>query len=841
MMQWHSCKKKCTDALLFFRLGDFYEAFYDDANQMAKELNLTLTARQGIPMCGVPFHTAESYIDKLLAKGYKVAIAEQVTVAGQTKGIMPREITRIVSPATVVSSELLSDKKNNFFASVVEQSRVFGLSWIDLTTGSFHTKTLENTSDLLNELSKIQPKEFLLDPAFQKTHPNLLKELSFSFPFLINEQPVLEIPKSLEILKAQIQEEHLERLKSNEHMATLLAASSLLFYLKEALCLSLDHIHSLESTSHIEHLRIDRTTMRHLELTESLHERSNRNTLLELLDETKTPMGGRLLVQWLQAPLFNQAMIEKRQILIGALLSKSPLFEETLSSIRDIERLMMKVASFMAGPKDLLSLGRSLHPLPKIKQLLEEMPEPLFKELSFQIFDSETLNRTILDALSENPPLRATEKGIFQTGFDPRLDHLRELTQNSVDWVSAYQQTLRQQTGIKTLKVGFTKAFGYYIEISKAQSMSAQNLPESFQRKQTLTNAERYITPELKEFEHQILSAEERAKALETELFLELRAKVAERSIEVQQAAKTLARLDVLCSLAKVAKEQRWSRPEFEEGALLKIVGGRHPIVERAIGRSSFVANDTSLSQEAQMMLITGPNMAGKSTYIRQVALIVILAQMGSFVPASSVRMSLVDQVFSRIGASDDVARGQSTFMVEMSETAHILNKATSKSLVLLDEIGRGTSTYDGISIAQAVAEYLLTTPNQQAKTLFATHYWELTSLSDTFSHIQNFQTAVQETSSGIVFLRKIVAGGTDKSYGIHVASLAGIPEKAILRAKERLKELEMTPTKPRLPTPSEPTQTSLLEEEIRDLNINALSPLEALQKLFTYQNQLKR
>ena len=829
MAQWQECKTKAKDALLFFRLGDFYEAFYEDAQSISKEIGLTLTARQGVPMCGVPYHSAELYIDKLIARGHKIAIAEQTEDPKGGKGLIKREITRTITPGTIVTSQLLKDKRNNYFASIGKVGVVFGLSFIDLTTGEFHALELDREEELLDELFRIQPAEFLVGRKFLEHHPLFLKELSHSFPFVTNERAELDLKIGQEILQAQFPKgTHL-----SGQVAAIITASALLSHLKGELQLNLDHVTSLHTEPLSQFMSIDRATMRNLELTESLLDRGGKNTLLELLDETATPMGGRLLSHWIKYPLLSCVEIEKRQEAIAAWLAHPETAKKTtaaLEQVRDLERLTMRIVSRLASPRDLLAMGLSLARLPDIKQAVAQIPP-----LAVQFFDSESLSQKLLASLVDTPPLRLGDGDIFRDGVDPELDALRRISKDSMQWMAGYQSKLREETGIKNLKVGYTRAFGYYIEASRSH---ADKIPPSFHRRQTLVNGERYITEELKQFEQQFLTAEERAKAIEAQLFEKLRAETSLFSTQINTAAKTIARLDALLSLALAAKRMRFIRPTVDSSALLEIKGGRHPIVERAIGASSFIANDTSLNPDRQMMLITGPNMAGKSTYIRQVALIAILAQMGSYVPAESAHVGVIDKIFSRIGASDDLARGQSTFMVEMSETANILNNATSRSLILLDEIGRGTSTYDGISIAWAVAEFLLTTAERQAKTLFATHYWELTRLETEYPHAKNYQIAVREIPSGIVFLRKIIAGGTDKSYGIHVAKLAGLPTAVIQRAEERLLSLEAKHPRKRmlwdeqLPLFTPPAPEHPVVSELKNLDLNQITPIQALQKL---------
>jgi len=753
MIQWEACKAKAPEALLLFRLGDFYEAFHEDAKLISKEIGLTLTGRQGTPMCGVPFHTADSYIDKLVAKGYKIAIAEQMEDPRSVKGLVKREIVRIVTPGTLVNSGLLSDKRNNYFACIAGNE----LATLDVSTGEF--RIVKTSNDLADELHRIRPSEILTNCE--------LPELRF--PCVVNKREFKE------------------------------AVPALLSYLKE-LNLRLDHVAEPVVDSLQSYMALDRSTLANLEI----------DTLLELIDQTATPMGARLLATWIKHPLLQVSEIEKRQDAVEAFL-KTPIL---LQDVRDLERLMMKTSANYGTPRDLLALGLSMSKIPAIQEALANFTAPEIVQCQSALSDPVSIK--ILSVLSDSPPLRIGEGDVFKDGVHPELDRLRTLSRDSITWMANYQVRLREETNIKTLKVGYTKAFGYYIEVSRAQG---DRIPAGFQRRQTLVNAERFITEELKNYEYQVLTAEERSKALEIQLFEQLRSEVARHSAAINRTAKAIGRIDALLSLAHVAKEHKWNRPLVDDSDLFEIKEGRHPLVEKSVGRASFIPNDTSLSH--QLMLITGPNMAGKSTYIRQTALIAILAQIGSFVPATSARIGLVDKIFSRIGASDDLARGQSTFMVEMTETANILHHATAKSLVLLDEIGRGTSTYDGISIAWSVAEYLMR--EIRAKTLFATHYWELTQLPGAL----NFQVAVQETADGVVFLRKIIRGGTDKSYGIHVAKLAGLPTKVIRRAQEMLKELESKPKK----KPDE--QLTFIESpvvaELKKLNVDRMTPIDAL------------
>ena len=848
MAQWEACKAQAKEALLLFRLGDFYEAFYEDAKLISKEIGLTLTARQGIPMCGVPFHASESYIDKLIAKGHKIAIAEQTENPKEVKGLVKREIVRIVSAGTIVSSQLLKDKSNNYFVSVAQIGMLYGLAVLDITTGEFRALEMEHTAELIDELYRLRPTELLVSRKFKQAHINLFVELSHGFPYVLNEKEEWRFdPKSAhDLLLSHFEVQTLDGFGLKGQLASIAAAGALVGYLKQELQLRLDHVRTIVSEPLQNYLSLDRSTLRNLELTES-STGTSAHTLLSYLDQTATPMGGRLLRHWIKHPLLFLPDIQKRQDAVAEFLNRASPIHTMLQEVRDLERLMMKITARYATPRDLLALGLSLSQLPRIREALASFATEEIALHREKLIDP--ISSKILSSLLESPPLRIGEGDIFRDGTHEELDRLRTLSRDSLSWMAQYQNRLREETGVKTLKVSYTKAFGYYIEVTRAQS---EKIPATFTRRQTLLNAERFITDELRHFEHQVLTAEERSRALEAKLFEELRAEVAKHSATVTSVATAIAKLDCLLALALVAQEHRLTRPLLDTSDILDIREGRHPIVEQAISRASFIPNDAILSQKEQLMLITGPNMAGKSTYIRQVALIAILAQIGSFVPAASARIGLIDKIFSRIGASDDLARGQSTFMVEMAETANILNNATSRSLVLLDEIGRGTSTYDGISIAWAVAEYLLTTPQKQAKTLFATHYWELTRLEQEIPNAVNYQVAVQETPEGIVFLRKIIRGGTDKSYGIHVAKLAGLPYKAIKRAEEMLFSLEAKAPRgkkkseeerqlPLFLAPKEDPRFLELSAYVRSLDIDRLTPLEALVRLSELRKNIEK
>ncbi len=797
MLQWQACKQTAGSAVLLFRMGDFYEAFYDDAALISRELDLTLTRRQEIPMSGVPYHCCETYIDQLVSKGYRVAIAEQTEDPKKVKGLVKREVVRVVTPGTVINSSLLSENSNNFFAAVTRVGSVFSLAALDLTTADFRVIELESEQDLLNELYRLHPTELLTPRKFQEKHPILLEEFKLTYNCLITpyEDWRFEHQSAYDFLVSHFQVHSLDGLGLRGMVSAINAAGALLGYLQEVLYLPIEHVKSIQTYSTAHYMALDRATQRNLELIEPLHrEGSRKNTLLGLLDKTGTPMGGRLLRNWIKRPLLSMEEITKRQDAIQAFLTHSAAIDQLsqlIEGVRDMERLMMRISSGYASPRDLAALRVSFEPLPAIKLLLQKLRSaaPLIQEMEQNLDDLPAMINLIAQAIVDEPPIRVSDGKIFRDGFHRELDELRAISRDSQSWLAAYQIRLRDETGIKTIKVGFNRMSGYYIEVSKGQ---AERMPEFFQRRQTLTNAERFITPELKDFETKILTAEERIASLENELFNAVRLEVAKYAAPVMRTAQALAAIDCLRALSEAARLHHYTRPIVDNSSLLHIVEGRHPVIEGSGAGEKFIPNDTELdNQDNRLFIITGPNMAGKSTYIRQVALITIMAQMGSFVPAKTAHIGLVDKVFTRIGASDDLSRGQSTFMVEMTETANILNNATARSLVILDEIGRGTSTYDGISIAWAVAEHLLLTEERMAKTLFATHYWELTKLEGKIPGAVNYNIAVHESADHIIFLRKIVRGGTDKSYGIHVARLAGLPSPVIARAKEILTHLE--------------------------------------------------
>ncbi len=853
MLQWHECKKKSEGSLLFFRLGDFYEAFYSDAITLAKELDLTLTKRHEIPMAGIPFHTSEAYIDKLVGKGYRVAIAEQIEDPKLVKGIVKRDVVRIVTPGTLINSSLLSEKSNNFIASLSLFNQTLGLGVLDLTTAEFKLLEFETFPSLFDELSRLKPKELLVSEKTMNLHEASLKELQsqISCSLLLRDQWHYDPEQTLKFLTNHFQVLSLDGFGLQGMHAAIHAAGSLLSYVKDELNVSIDHIQTIHKELSGKYMSLDSVSLRHLEILESLHEKQNQNTVLHLLDLTQTPMGARLLKNWLTHPLLSVEEIQKRQKAITFFLSFPEIKEllDSLAEIKDLERLIMKVETGFASPKDLLGLKISLNEAPTILSLLKNTSSPLLKHLIQKLCDVSAVTQKIHNALSDDPPFRVSDGNVIKEGFNAELDELKLLCGHDHRWIAEYQNSLRAETQIKTLKVGFTKAFGYYIEVSRGQ---AEKMPTSFQRRQTLLNAERFITPELKEYEYKVLSAEDKIASLEAHLFQALKLEIAIYGKVIREIAYAIAQIDCLLSLAQTAVKHNYTCPLVDEGSLFHIEEGRHPVIEASLRSDSFIPNDTLLdSEENRLFVITGPNMSGKSTFIRQVALITILAQIGSFVPAKRAHIGIIDKVFTRIGASDNLTKGQSTFMVEMTETASILHNVTSRSLVILDEIGRGTSTYDGISIAWAVAEYLLTTSGKQAKTLFATHYCELTQLEGKIQGAINYNVAVHESNKDVVFLRKIIRGGTDKSYGIHVAKLAGLPFSLLNKAQDMLKTLEKGSLKkdPKATFKKVEAQLSLFasfnpgEEEVlkklKALDPNQITPMEALRILSEWKKEI--
>ncbi len=839
MAQWQSCKDSKPDAILFFRLGDFYEAFHGDAETLSKELDVTLTQRHGIPMSGVPFHAAEGYIEKLVSKGYLVAIAEQTGDPKTSKGLVKREITRTISSGTTLSENLISDKSPSFFACLTQVNATLGLALLDHTTGELIACEFENVSQLSDELFKRQPKELLTSAKTIKDKQELLDELSHHFNTRVTMQDhyLFDHQSACDFLTRHFNTQTLDGFGLKGMCAAINAAGALLVHIADQRSLSIDHILAIKPNFTTDFMAIDKATQRGLELIQPLFQSHEQHTLLHHLDHTCTPMGARLFRSWIIHPLLSPDQIKARQD-ASIELSNHLDISGTLKTIRDLERLMARISSGYSTPRDLLTLKTSLDALPAIQALLDKLQAPHFRKII--LCDHKAINDLISTSISDRPPLRLSDGGTIRASYNQELDELRDLKANSQSWIAKYQMQLREQLGIRTLKVSFNKAFGYSIEVSRGQS---DKMPEMFHKRQTLINTERFISPELKEYEQKILGAEEKIAKLETTLYENIKCAVLKERSAILKTAKNIARFDCLYSLAVMTKKRGYTKPTVDNSDLLHIEGGRHPIIEEALPAHSFISNDTHLDPKNRLFVITGPNMAGKSTYIRQVALMTIMAQIGAYVPADKAHIGIVDKVFSRIGASDDLARGQSTFMVEMTETANILHNATNRSLIILDEIGRGTSTYDGVAIAWAVADYLLTTPSKRAKTLFATHYFELTDMENKTPGAINYNIAVHEAEDRITFLRKIQRGDTDKSYGIHVARLAGLPTVAIEKAKQMLGRLEKTAPAPKTSS----KQLSLFNtpkpdpmiEELKGLDIHHMTPIEALQKLAEMQKRI--
>jgi DNA mismatch repair protein MutS len=836
MKQWHRCKVQAKDAILLFRMGDFYEAFYEDAELASKLLDLTLTKRANTPMAGVPYQNIDPYIDRLVAKGYKVAIAEQMEDPKYAKGIVERKIVRTISPGTIVASSLVQDKNYNYILCVHEENGQYGISFIDCTTTTLNILIVERT-ELLNELYKVRPAEILCTKKFFKSHPDIFNELRLGYPVAVTTCDQ-DIPftqdRAESFLKRHFKVHTLDGFGLQNEPCSIISAFVVLAFIKETLNTNISHIKEIKHLE-LEHvMNLDKATQANLELLEPLNN-NHKSTLFDLIDHTHTPMGTRLLKEWLKRPLLNLEMIQERQESVEEITKNSlclKRLQKDLPQIKDLERLMMKISTHFATPKDFLALKYSLFQVPKVKEATDECTSELIKKCNTSLEDTSTLATYLDKAISDEAPFRVSEGGVIKKGFNQELDALRTMHLSSTHWLLDYQEKLRKELNIKTLKVGFNRIFGYYIEVSKAQS---KNMPQSFAKKQTLVNQDRFISQELKTFEEKVLSAEEQTLALEQKLFQEIREYVAESFDLVVHISKSIGILDVLCSFAYLAIKMDYTRPRLNDSTHLEIEQGRHPVIEASLIDEPFISNDCFFNEQCRMMILTGPNMGGKSTYLRQIAHICILAQMGSFVPAKFASIGIIDKIFTRIGASDDLARNQSTFMVEMAQTANILNNATPNSLIILDEIGRGTSTFDGIAIAQAVIEYLYT-QKQAPKTLFATHFFELTKLEKALPKVKNFHVAVQEDEK-ITFLHKTRPGALEKSYGIFVAKLAGLPPFVINEAKKILQGLEQkaktchhTPQS-LFETPKNPIEKKWIAQ-LKKIDLNTTTPMQALHFL---------
>ena len=865
-------KEQYKDCILFYRLGDFYEMFFDDAIRISRELELTLTGRdcglkERAPMCGIPYHAVEGYLNRLVAKGYKVAICEQVEDPKTAKGIVKREVVRIVTPGTNLDTQALDETKNNYIMCIVYIADRYGVAIADISTGDYFVTELPDSSRLMDEIYKFSPSEIICNEAFYMSGMDLdamrdkLGITIYSLDSWYFDDAICE-----RILKEHFHAGTIEGLGLADYDCGVIAAGALMQYLVETQKRDLSHISHLTIYAAGKYMLLDSSTRRNLELCETLRDKQKRGSLLWVLDKTKTAMGARTLRKYVEQPLIDKESIVKRLDAVAELKDNAICREEIreyLNPVYDLERLVGKITYQSANPRDLIAFQSSLSMLPSVKCILKDMESDLLKEIYEELDPLEELCDLVGRAIQEEPPLAMKEGGIIKDGYNEEVDRLRKAKSEGKNWLADLETKEREKTGIKNLRIRYNKVFGYYLEVTNSFK---DLVPDYYTRKQTLANAERYIIPELKELEDTILGAEDKLCALEYELYCEVRNTIAAELTRIQRTAKAVAKLDVIASLALVAERNNYVRPKINEKGVIDIRDGRHPVVEKMIPNDMFIANDTYLDDKKQRIsIITGPNMAGKSTYMRQAALIVLMAQLGSFVPASSANIGLVDRIFTRVGASDDLASGQSTFMVEMNEVANILRNATSKSLLILDEIGRGTSTFDGLSIAWAVVEYISNSKLLGAKTLFATHYHELTELEGKISNVNNYCIAVKEKGDDIVFLRKIVKGGADKSYGIQVAKLAGVPDPVINRAKEIVEELvtaditgkvkniavQGSETKKKTQKKLDEvdlTQFSLFDtvkdddvlNELKELDISHMTPMDAMNKLYQLQNKLR-
>ena len=873
MKQYMETKAQYQDCILFYRLGDFYEMFFDDALTASRELEITLTGKncgqeERAPMCGVPYHAVESYLNKLVSKGYKVAICEQVEDPKTAKGIVKRDVVRIVTPGTNLDTQALDETRNNYIMCIVYIADRYGVSVSDITTGDYFVTEIPDSAKLMDEIYRFSPSEIICNEAFYMSGMDLdgMKDRlgitiysldSWYFDDDVCRQKLLE----------HFQVTSFAGLGLADYDCGIISAGALLQYLLETQKNSLSNLTHITPYAAGKYMMLDSSTRRNLELCETLREKQKRGSLLWVLDKTKTAMGARTLRKYVEQPLIDKNEIEKRLDAVAELKDSAISREEIreyLSPVYDLERLITRIAYGTANPRDLTAFRSSLEMLPHIRYILEEMQSELLKNVHDDMDPLEDLCTLVKDAIREEPPIAMKEGNIIRDGYNEEVDKLRRAKSDGKEWLAKLENDEKEKTGIKNLRIKYNKVFGYYLEVTNSYK---DMVPDYYTRKQTLANAERYITPELKELEDMILGAEDKLYALEYEIYSQVRDTIAGEIERIQKTAKAVAALDAFASLAVVAERNNYTRPKINEKGIIDIKDGRHPVVERMIPNDMFIANDTYLDDKKhRISIITGPNMAGKSTYMRQTALIALMAQIGSFVPAKSANIGLSDRIFTRVGASDDLASGQSTFMVEMTEVANILRNATSKSLLILDEIGRGTSTFDGLSIAWAVVEYISDSRLLGAKTLFATHYHELTELEGKISNVNNYCIAVKEKGDDIVFLRKIVKGGADKSYGIQVAKLAGVPDLVIERAKEIVEELSdedvtakvseiavrerSEKKRPKVKKYDEVdiAQMSLFDtvkdddvlEELKNLDVGNMTPIDALNTIYRLQNKLK-
>ncbi len=862
MQRYLETKEQYKDCILFYRLGDFYEMFFDDAITASRELELTLTGKdcgqeERAPMCGVPHHAAEIYISRLIAKGYKVAICEQLEDPKTAKGIVKRGVIRVVTPGTIVESNMLEEKKNNYIMSIYKAGIYFGIAICDISTGEFYSAEIKDNNNfplLLDELARYSPSELVINGLMSDSTEELdkIKERFSSYitryadKFFENKVDTLN-------LRFNIQDPNGRKVENfEENTLAIPAINALIQYIEQTQMTALDNINKITLYKISKYMSLDINARRNLEITEKMRDKSKKGTLLWVLDKTSTSMGGRLLRRWLNDPLVDTVEINNRLNAVKELKDDMILrgeIEENLKKVYDIERLSSKMSYGNANARDMVTLENSLAKLPEVKKSLEKCSSIMLKDLYNNLDELQDIKELIERAIVDDPPMTVKEGGIIKLGYDEEIDKLKTATTEGKNWIIQLEADEKEKTGIKNLKVGFNKVFGYFIEVTKS---NLNQVPDRYIRKQTLTNAERFITEELKNLENQILGAEEKVINLEYNAFTAIREEIAKNIKRLQKSATIVATLDVLASFAQVAEDMNYCMPEVNSSGTIDIKGGRHPVIEKIIGAGAFVENDTYLDEgDNRLSIITGPNMAGKSTYMRQVALITLMAQVGSFVPAQEAKIGVVDKIFTRVGASDDLSMGQSTFMVEMMEVATILKEATKNSLVILDEIGRGTSTYDGLSIAWAVAEYIADKEKCGAKTLFATHYHELIGLEEKIEGVKNYSIAVKEKGEDIIFLRKIVRGGTDESYGIHVARLAGVPKVVTEKANKILKSLErkniLTGQKEEKKDKKQVEgqfdlynlRLAEIAQELDKVNLNELTPIDALNTLVKIKEKM--
>ena len=872
MQQYMAIKEQYKDCILFYRLGDFYEMFYDDALTASRELEITLTGKncgqeERAPMCGVPYHAVDVYLNKLVAKGYKVAICEQAEDPKQAKGIVKREVIRIVTPGTNLSQQALDEGRNNYLMCLVYDNNQFGLAITDISTGDFYTTEVATLKELYDEIHRFSPSEIICNDSFYMSGASLddfKDRLHVSVSTL--DTWYMDEAVSVQKIKEHFKVASLDGLGLTDFPSGTLAVGALLLYLYETQKNTLDNLTKITPYRSGGYMIIDSATNRNLELIETLREKQKKGSLLWVLDKTKTAMGARLMRNWIEQPLIEKKKITARQDAVEELYNDMITREEIreyLNAVYDLERLVTRISYRTANPRDLIAFKTSLGMIPPVKQLLSQAKSAELKEIDERMDCLEDIYDLIEKSIQDEPPIMIREGGMIKEGYNEDVDKLRLSRTEGKTWLAELEAREKEKTGIKNLRVRYNKVFGYYLEVTNSYK---ELVPEDWTRKQTLANAERYITPELKELEDMILGAEDKLAALEYDLYCEVRDSIGEQVVRIQETAKAIAHLDVLASLACVAQSNDYVRPSINTKGVIDIQGGRHPVVEKMNNNQMFIDNDTYLdNKNHRISIITGPNMAGKSTYMRQSALIVLMAQIGSFVPAKSANIGIVDRIFTRVGASDDLASGQSTFMVEMTEVANILRNATSRSLLILDEIGRGTSTFDGLSIAWAVVEHISNPKLLGAKTLFATHYHELTELEGKLDSVNNYCIAVREQGDDIIFLRKIIRGGADKSYGIQVARLAGVPDSVIDRAKEISSWLEETDVTDkainlqvrtsvkkkevvREAVPAE-KQMSLFDiypadhpvlKELAGLDVSNMTPIQALNTLYELQKRLK-